>query len=271
MKKSLIALALTTSFGLAAHAQNIAVVNGKPIPSSRLESIMSSVLERNPEAANMTDEQKAQARQQISERLIEEEILVQEAQRRGLENKAEYKAQIEMYRRQLLTQALMEDFTEKNQPTDADIQAEYDHAVAEIGTKADNQQYQASHILVADEAVAKDLIARINKGDSFADLARMHSQDPGSGAQGGDLGFADPNMYVPEFSQALVKLKKGEMTQEPVKSDFGYHIILLTDIREGAKPNIPPLDDVKDQVAQKVMQDRMQAFQDDLRKKAKIK
>ncbi len=275
MKKTLTALALASAFMVSAQAQNVAVVNGKPIPSSRLEAAIDATLERNAPGAEVSAEHRDAMREQISEHLIMQEILVQEAQRRGLENTAEYKRHIEAMRYQVLMQMLQKDFIEKNKPSDADIQAEYDRAVAEAkGLEAaggGNKEYKSRHILVPDEKQAQDLIAQLNKGANFAELAKKHSQDPGSGANGGDLGWANPGTYVPEFGQALGELKKGQYSKKPVQTTFGYHILLLEDERENAGPDIPPLEEVKDQVAQSLMEGKMQAFFEDLRSKAKIK
>ena len=124
------------------------------------------------------------------------------------------------------------------------------------------------HILVDNEAQAKDLIAKIKAGASFEDLAKQYSKDPGSGKNGGDLDWSSPQAYVPEFGAAAQKLKKGEMTPEPVKTQFGWHIIRLDDSREIAPP---PLEQVKPQIAQQIQQEKLQAFEEDLRKKAVVK
>ena len=133
------------------------------------------------------------------------------------------------------------------------------------------KEYKSRHILVDDEKLAKDLIAQLNKGAKFDALAKKYSKDPGSGAQGGDLGWADPAGYVPEFANALKGLEKGKMTQTPVKSSFGYHIIKLDDIREGKKPEIPPYEQVKDRISQQMLSQKIQAYETGLREKASIK
>ena len=143
-----------------------------------------------------------------------------------------------------------------------DIQAEYDKFKSQSG----GTEYRARHILVEKEDEAKALIAQIKGGAKFEDLAKKNSKDPGSGENGGDLDFAAPGAYVPEFSQAMVKLKKGEMTEVPVKSQFGWHIIKVVDTREA---QFPPLEEVKPQIQQHLAQQKMVQFRDEIRTKSK--
>ena len=131
--------------------------------------------------------------------------------------------------------------------TDAQIQAEYDR----LKGQASGTEYRVRHILVESEEEAKSLIRRIKAGASFQEMARQYSKDPGSAAQGGDLDFAKPDSYVLEFGQAMVKLKIGEMTQEPVKTQFGYHLILLESTRAA---DFPPLPQVKAVIAERLRQ-----------------
>jgi peptidyl-prolyl cis-trans isomerase C len=187
---------------------------------------------------------------------------MQEAEKRGLAGTDDYKQQMEMARQSILIRELFNDWQAKNPVTDAEIQAEYDKFKAQSG----GTEYRARHILVEKEDEAKALIKQINGGASFEDLAKKNSKDPGSGANGGDLDFAAPGSYVPEFSQAMVKLKKGELTQEPVKTQFGYHIIKLEDTRQA---QFPPIEEVKPQIKQRLEQQKLAAFIEDLRTKAK--
>jgi peptidyl-prolyl cis-trans isomerase C len=180
-----------------------------------------------------------------------------------LDASQDYKTQLDLARQTLLIRALFGDFQKKNPVTDADIQAEYDKFVAANGAK----EYRASHILVEKEDEAKALIADINKGAKFEDLAKKASKDPGSGANGGDLDWAAAASYVPEFSAAMVKLAKGQMTDAPVKSQFGFHILRVDDVREA---QLPKLDEVKPQIAQQLQQQKLSNFQEGLRSKAKI-
>ena len=256
MKISKLALSLVTALSMSAWAQNLAVVNGKPVPSSRVEALKQQV-ERS--GRPVTPEILAQ----IKEELIAREIFMQEARKRGLDASEDYKAQLELARQSLLIRELFANFQKKNPVTDAEIKAEYDKFVAANGGK----EYRARHILVEKEDEAKALIADLKKGGKFEDLAKKVSKDPGSGANGGDLDWANAASYVPEFSNAMVKLEKGQMTDAPVKSQFGYHIIRVDDVREA---QLPKLEEVKPQITQQLTQSKLGKFQEDLRAKAKV-
>ena len=260
MKKQLlsglVAAALLGAAALPALAQNVAIVNGKPIPKERVE-VLKDQVQRSGREVN------AEREGQIKEEVIAREIFMQEAQKRGLEASADYKAQMELARQTILIRELFNDYQTKNPVTDAEIKAEYDKFVAANSGK----EYKASHILVEKEDEAKAIIASIKKGAKFADIAKKQSKDPGSGANGGDLDWANPSSYVSEFTEALIKLSKGQMTQTPVKSQFGWHIIRLDDTRNA---QLPKLDEVKPQVAQQLQQQKLAKFQEDLRAKAKV-
>ncbi|MBS0389785.1 MAG: peptidylprolyl isomerase [Proteobacteria bacterium] len=260
MKKQLlsglVAAAMLGTMAMPVAAQNIAIVNGKAVPKERAEALKQQV-ERSgrpvtPEMEN-----------QIKEEVVAREIFMQEAQKRGLEGTADYKSQMELARQTILIRELFVDFQKNNPVTDAEVQAEYDKFVAANAGK----EYKASHILVAKEDEAKSIIAAIKKGAKFEDIAKKQSKDPGSGARGGDLDWANPSSYVPEFTEALVKLEKGKMTQTPVKSQFGWHVIRLDDVRDA---QLPKLDEVKPQIAQQLQQQKLAKFQEDLRSKAKV-
>src|SRR5207245_8978843 len=152
--------------------------------------------------------------------------------------------------------------SKQNPGTQAASQAGY--------TKSKSQrsgtEHPARHILVEKEDDAKALIKQINGGAKFEDLAKKNSKDPGSAENGGDLDWANPQSYVPEFSQAMMALKKGEMTQAPVKSQFGFHIIKLEDTRDA---KFPPYEEVKPQIEQRLAQMKLAKFRDELKSKAK--
>lgn len=260
MKKQLlsglVAAALVGAVALPVHAQNLAVVNGKAIPKERVEQLKQQV-ERS--GRKVTPEMEGQ----IKEEIIAREIFMQEAQRRGLEASPDYKSQMELARQTILIRELFTDEQKKNPVTDAEIQAEYDKFVAANSGK----EYKASHILVEKEEEAKAILASLKKGGKFEDIAKKQSKDPGSGAQGGSLDWANPGSYVPEFTEAMVKLEKGKTTLAPVKSQFGWHIIRLDDVREA---QLPKIDEVKPQIAQQLQQQKLAKFQEDLRAKAKV-
>ena len=270
LKKSLIAsgapapllsmlLSTLLALPMAAYAQNVAIVNGKAVPKARVEAFIKQI---QAQAAEQGKQLPPDLDQRVRDKFVLDEIYTQEAEKRGLAATPEYKLQMDQARQAVLTQALFADFTKKNVVTDADMKAEYDKFKAQ----SSGTEYRARHILVEKEEEAKALIAQIKAGGNFEELAKKNSKDPGSGANGGDLDFAAPGSYVPEFSQAMVKLKKGEMTQEPVKSQFGYHIIKLDDTREA---QFPPFDEVKPQIKQRLEQQRQSAFRDEIRAKAK--
>ena len=259
MKKQMIwtavAAAAFACLSMGANAQNIAIVNGKAVPTSRAEALAQQVARSG---RPITPEVEAQ----IKEELIAREIFMQEAQKRGLDATPDYKAQIELARQTILIRELFNEFQKTSAVTDADVQAEYDKFVAANGGK----EYRARHILVETPAQAEAILASLKKGGKFEDIAKKQSKDPGSGANGGDLDWAAPGNYVKEFSEAMVALKKGEVSA-PVQSQFGFHIIRLDDVREA---QLPKLEDVKPQIVQQMTQQRMAAFQQELRAKAKV-
>jgi len=259
MKKQMIwtavAAAVLASLSLSVNAQNIAIVNGKAVPSSRVEALKQQVARSG---RPITPDVEAQ----IKEEVIAREIFMQEAQKRGLDATEEYKSQIELARQTILIRELFAEFQKTSAVTDADVQAEYDKFVAANGGK----EYRARHILVETKEQAEAVLAALKKGGKFEDLAKKQSKDPGSGANGGDLDWAAPGNYVKEFSDAMVALNKGQVSG-PVQSQFGFHIIRLDDVREA---QLPTLEDVKPQIVQQMTQQRMANFQQELRAKAKV-
>ncbi len=251
-----VAAAIALTLAVPAMAQNVAIVNGKAVPKSRVEVLMQQVQRTG---RPMTPELEGQ----VKEEVIAREIFMQEAQKLGLDASDDYKAQIELARQTILIRELFADYQKKNPVTDAEIQAEYDKFAAANGGK----EFKARHILVEKESDAKDIIARLKKGAKFEEIAKKQSKDPGSGARGGDLDWAAPGSYVKEFTEALIALKKGQTTDTPVKSQFGYHIIRLDDVREA---QLPKIDEVKPQIAQQLQQQKLAKFQDELRAKAKV-
>ncbi|CAN7144832.1 peptidylprolyl isomerase [Variovorax sp. LjRoot290] len=259
MKKQLLqAVAAAALLGAipAAFAQNAAIVNGKPVPKARMD-----VLAQQLAAAGrpVTPEMQGQLREEV----VAREIFMQEAQKQGLDATDDYKNQLELARQAILIRQLFENYRKTNAVSDADVQAEYDKFVAANGGK----EYKARHILVEKEEQAQKILADLKKGQKFEDIAKKQSKDPGSGANGGDLDWAAPASFVPEFSEAMIKLKKGETTSAPVKSQFGYHIIRVDDIRQA---QLPKIEEVKPQIVQQLQQQRLQKYQEELRAKAKV-
>jgi peptidyl-prolyl cis-trans isomerase C len=259
MKKHILtALAAATLLAAAsaAMAQNIAIVNGKAVPKSRVDALAEQVKRSG---RPVTPEMQGQ----LKEEIIAREIFVQEAQARGLDATDDYKNQLELTRQSILIRELFTDFQKKNPVTDEEVKAEYDKFAAANAGK----EYRARHILVEKEDQAKAIIASLKKGAKFEDIAKKQSKDPGSGANGGDLDWASASNYVKEFSEALTALAKGKTTETPVKTQFGYHIIRLDDVRDA---QLPKFDDVKPQIAQQLTQQKMGKFQEELRAKAKV-
>lgn len=253
---SLLGAAVLMSLSTWVSAQNLAIVNGKAVPSTRASALVQQ-LERSgrPVDPSMMD--------QVKDEVIMREIFMQEAIKRGVAKSSAYKEQMELARQSILIRELFTEYQIKNPVTDAQIKTEYDKYISANA----GQEYRARHILVADEAKAKALIARIQGGARFETLAVKESMDKGSGANGGDLDWATASTFVNEFSDAMVKLTKGALTGAPVKTQFGWHIIRLDDVRQ---VDLPAFEEVKDELGQQMMQQRLSDFQNELRAKARI-
>ena len=259
MKKQLFlaTAAAVMAFGAqTAIAQNIAIVNGKAVPKSRLDALAQQVAKSGRPVT-------PDVQQQMRDAVITREIFAQEAEKLGLMASDDYKNQMEIARQTVLISVLIDDFKKKNAVSDTELKAEYDKFAAANGGK----EYKARHILVEKEADAKAIIASIKKGAKFEDIAKKQSKDPGSGANGGDLDWANPSSYVAEFTEAMLKLTKGQMTEVPVKTQFGFHIIRVDDIRNA---QLPAFEELKPQIAQQIDQQRLGAYQQSLREKAKV-
>jgi len=258
-KQVLIASAVFSLLSLgttAALAQNIAIVNGKAVPKARMDSLS---LQLQSTGRPITPEVQEQMRQH----LIALEVFTQEADKLGLSSSDEFKAQMELARQTVLANQLIKEFEKKNAITDELLKAEYDKFAAANGGK----EIKARHILVDKEADATAIIASLKKGAKFEDIAKKRSKDTGSGSKGGDLDWANPSSYVPEFSAALQALKKGQLTDKAVKTQFGFHIIRVDDVRD---IKLPTFDEVKPQIADQMKQDKRGTYQRDLLGKAKV-
>jgi peptidyl-prolyl cis-trans isomerase C len=253
---SVLAVSMALAAPFAVHAQNIATVNGKPVPKSRADNLLQQAARQSGQPAT------PELEKQVRDEVVLREMFVQEAEKQGLAATKNYKAQMELARQSILIRELFTQYGSKNPITDADVESEYNKFKA---MNAGNE-YRASHILVEKEDEAKALIAQIKGGAKFEDLAKKNSKDPGSGEKGGDLDWAAPTAFVKEFSDAMAALKKGEMTQTPVKSQFGYHIIRLDDVRE---MQFPTLAEVKDQIKQQLAQQKLADYREQIRTKAK--
>jgi peptidyl-prolyl cis-trans isomerase C len=232
-----------------------ATVNGKVIPKSRAEALIAGqAAQGQPDSPDL--------RKAVLEELVRREILTQEATRKGFDKKAEVQGQIDLARQGVLIGAYLNDYVKTHPVTDDQIKKEYE----EIKGKLGNKEYKARHVLLETEDAAKIVIEKLKKGEKIDDLAK-DSKDPGSKDRGGDLGWANPASFVPAFSAAMTKLEKGKFTEAPVKSDFGWHVILLEDTRE---LKLPGVDEAKGQIAQQLTQRMVQKHIDELRAKAKV-
>ncbi|RZL66272.1 MAG: peptidylprolyl isomerase [Variovorax sp.] len=260
MKKQLLqavaAAAIVGTLPFAALAQNAAIVNGKAVPKARMDILAQQLASAG---RPVTPEMQGQLREEV----IAREVFMQEAHKQGLDAGDDYRNQLELARQAILIRTLFDNYRKQNPVTDAAVQAEYDKFVAANSGK----EFKARHILVETEDQAKKVLADLKKGQKFEDIAKKQSKDPGSGANGGDLDWSNPSSFVQEFSEAMIKLKKGETTPAPVKSEFGYHIIRVDDIRQA---QLPKLEEVKPQVMQQLQQQKLQKYQEELRAKAKV-
>lgn len=234
----------------------VATVNGQTIPRERLDALM-----RQQEARGLRDSDALRA--QATEALIRNELLVQEANRSGLAKKPDVVQQIELARRDVLANAAIGEYLRTHPISDGDVQKEYDRAKSRTGDK----EYHARHILVATEDEAKGVIADLKKGGKFEEIAQKRSLDEGTRPKGGDLDWNVPANFDKAFADALVKLDKGKTTDAPVRTRFGYHVIQLEDVRQ---VSFPKLDQVRNQIQQSLLNQRVDAYLHELRAKAKV-
>lgn len=253
---SVLSASLMSSYS---YAQNAVIVNGKSIPKAQLDKLVQkSGQPDNP-----------QVRDQAREMLVTRELILQEADKRGVIQNELVREQLEQARMSVLIAAVFEDYVAKEGVAEADLQAAYDSVKSQYTGK----EYHVEHILVEKESDAKAIIAQLKSGANFEEIAKAKSQDPGSAKNGGDLGWVSDKALVPEFSKAMVQLKNGQITEKPVKSQFGWHVIKMIDVRDVKAPSI---DEIKDQLKQMIMSDKnwqkakFSEMMQKLRAKAKI-
>ncbi len=246
-----------TKDGAAKDAPPVATVNGKPISAAAFQVWVSA--QTNKKVEELKDEEK----KALLEGLEGLYVSSQEAEKQNVAGDPQVAARIELDRMNILATTLFQNYAKSKTPTDEELKAEYDTQIAAM-PKA---EYHAAHILVKDEAAANDVLAQLAKGAKFEDVAKKASQDAGSKDQGGDLSWFTPDKMVPEFSKAVAAMKKGEVSKEAVKSQFGYHIIKLIDTRE-LQP--PAFEQVKDRLGPMIQQHRVRDYIDSLKKSAKI-
>ena len=230
-------------------------VNGKPVPKSRVDFIV-----KQRAAQGQPDSE--QSRRMILDNLITQEVVAQEADRKGFGKGADVRTQLDLMRQQIVVQALIQDYLKTHPVKEEDMLAEYNRVKGARGDK----EYKARHILVDKDTEANDIIAQLKKGAKFEDLAKQ-SKDPGSKDKGGDLDWNPPGTFVKPFAEALAKLEKGKYTETPVQTQFGWHVIQLDDVR--TQP-FPPFDTVKPQLQSRLQEQEVQKYVSELRAKAKV-
>jgi len=252
-------IATISAPAIAADEDAVATVNGVAIPKSQFDLLLNSQISQG-------QQDSPAFREELREIMITREVLAQDAKRREMDQTPEFKAQMAAMEQQLLITALFNQIIKEMEPTEEALQAQYEH-LKEVSEKMGDKEYEVRHILVEDEAQAKEIIAKLDNGADFAEMAKEYSTDTGSKDNGGDLGWASPERYVKPFSDAMVKLDKGQRSATPVKSNFGYHIIEVVDIR--VKP-FPPYAQVKDQLRKEMLTASRDEMISKLREEAKI-
>lgn len=251
----LLLAAIGATSAVAAQAQGIKV-NGVAIPQARLDfMVKNAALQGQPDTPDL--------RNKIKDELVTREVLAQEAARKGLDKTPEVITQIELQRQGVLINAFLQDYVKAQPVTDEAMKKEYEQVKADSGSK----EYKARHILVETEDEAKKIIAQLKKGGNFEKIAAEKSKDTGSKAQGGKLDWSPANRYVPPFAQALGKLKKGQTTDAPVQSQFGWHVIRLDEERAA---KFPTFEEARPQIQQQMQKHVVDKLIADLRAKAKV-
>ena len=205
-----------------------------------------------------------QLRELIRDELINRELVMREARRKGLDKDPALKASMDLNAQTVLVRAYMQDYVRTNPPSEDQLKKDYEMIKSTLG----NKEYHVRHILVDKEDEAKEIIGQLQKGDKFDKLAAERSKDPGSKDKGGDLDWASPVNFAKPFSDAMVGLQKGKFTPTPVQTQFGWHVIMLDDVRETKAPSY---DEVKPNLTQRAQGLLVEKHLADLRTKAAIK
>lgn len=240
-----------------AAAKPVATVNGAPLSRELYEFFVKSGSGKS--SLELTPEQRDQA----LDTLVRAELVAQQATKDGIDQKGDAPQQMALMRLQILEQAAAQNYLKDRKASDAEVKAEYDTMVAAMP----RVEYHAHHILLKSKEEADAVLASLKKGKKFEALASAQSADPGSKNNGGDLGWFSPSGVVKEFGSALAQLKKGQVTAEPVKSEFGWHVIRLDDTRETTPP---AFETIKDRLAQRLEGKKFKEYEDGLLKAAKV-
>ena len=231
----------------------VAAVNGKYISKKELDTLKQEIARRS--------QGQQFPEKQLVEELVQRELLVQDALNKKLDQSPEFIEKINTVRNSLLSQMAIQDYIKSHPVTEAELKAEYEAQVGSGGT-----EYKARHILLKTEEDAKKVIAELDKGADFVKLAKSKSTGP-SGPQGGDLGWFTADRMVAPFSEAVAKLEDGQYTKEPVKTQFGWHVILR---EESRKQTPPPFEAVKEQLKPIVQRKKIRTMLDNLKNQAKV-
>jgi peptidyl-prolyl cis-trans isomerase C len=242
----------------ASAAPSVAVVNGVAIPRADYDAFLKNLLQGKPVPPDLTAEQK----NQVLDELITMQLVSTQALKDGVDKDPEVAANLDVLRMRILSDGESQRFLKGKEPTDAELHAEYDGDI----TAMDKTEYHARHILVATKEKAEQLIKKLKGGAKFEDVAKAESTD-NSKTSGGDLGWFTATRMVKPFADAVKALKKGETTPEPVQTQYGWHIIQLEETREVTPP---PFEQVKAQVTKSVIQKKLVAYVEDMKKTAKI-
>jgi len=249
------ALICGAAIAAGAAAQGVKV-NGREIPASRIDAVVKAqIAQGRPDTPELHNA--------VKEELIARELIAQEAQKKGIDKQPEVAAQIDLARHEILSSAYLREYLKSNPVTDDAMKKEFERVKPQIPTK----EYKAHHILVEKEDEAKGLIGQIKKGANFEKLASEKSKDQGSKGRGGELDWSPAERYVKPFGDALAKLKKGQLTESPVQTQFGWHIIRLDDERAA---KVPSFEEAKPQLQQLMQSQTVRKLISDLRAKAKV-
>jgi peptidyl-prolyl cis-trans isomerase C len=235
----------------------VAVVNGTPISRTEYDVYVKNLLQGKQQ--ELTADQKSQ----VLDELISMQLLAAQAEKEGLQNDPDTLAQLQLLHTRVLADAASQKYIKTQQPSDVELHAEYEAGVAGM----DKTEYKARHILVPSKELGEQLIKKLKAGAKFEDLVKANSTDNGSKNNGGDLGWFNTSRMVKPFSDAVKTLKKGEVTPEPVQTQYGWHVIQLEDTRDATPP---PFEQVKSQLTNGAMRKKLQAYVADLKKDAKI-
>jgi peptidyl-prolyl cis-trans isomerase C len=235
----------------------VATVNGTTISRSFFDFYAKGLAGKN-SVAELTPEQK----QQALDNLVRAEVIAQEATKEGLDKDPGNSALLQLARLNVLQQAVSDRYLKDKKPTEQEDRAEYETQVGLLP----HQEYHVAHILVATEGFARKLIAELEKGANFSDVAKRESMDP-SKTNGGDIGWLTPDRIMKPFADAMLALKKGEYTHKPVQTQYGWHIIRVDDIRDVTPPTF---DQVHQRLDQVVQAKKFKAYTDGLMKSAQV-